>query len=35
VPETEGLIYEAALRSMKRSAYLINSAQGRWLIKRR
>ena len=28
VPETKGLINEAALRSMKRSAYLINSARG-------
>jgi len=28
VPETRGLIHEAALRSMKRSAYLINSARG-------
>jgi len=28
VPETKGMINEAALRSMKRSAYLINSARG-------
>jgi len=29
VPETKSLIQEAALRSMKRSAQLINSARGR------
>ena len=28
VPETKGMINEAALRSMKRSAYLINTARG-------
>ncbi len=28
LPETKGMINEAALRSMKRSAYLINSARG-------
>ena len=28
IPETRGLINEAALRSMKRSAFLINSARG-------
>jgi D-3-phosphoglycerate dehydrogenase len=28
VPETKGMINEAALRSMKRTAYLINSARG-------
>jgi D-3-phosphoglycerate dehydrogenase len=28
LPETKGIINEAALRSMKRSAYLINSARG-------
>ena len=28
LPETKGMINETALRSMKRSAYLINSARG-------
>jgi phosphoglycerate dehydrogenase-like enzyme len=28
VPETKGMIGEAVLRTMKRTAYLINSARG-------